>query len=90
MPILEFLVVGLAAGWVMGKIRRGRGYGFFGNLLIGAIGSLIGWFIMGFLRVESPNLLAQLSMAVVGAVVFFLIMSVLRREGKKSKENDDE
>jgi uncharacterized membrane protein YeaQ/YmgE (transglycosylase-associated protein family) len=90
MELLEFLAVGLAAGWVMGKIRRGSGYGFFGNLIIGAIGSLIGWFVKGFLKIETPNLLAQLTMAVVGAVIFFLLMSLLKRKKKKSKEDDDE
>ena len=91
MQMLRFLVIGLVAGWVMGKIRRGSGYGFFGNLIIGAIGSFIGWFIMGFLKVETPNLLAQLAMAVVGAVVFFLVMGLFKRKkGKKSDEDDDE
>ena len=40
----------------MGKVRRGQGYGFLiGNLLLGAIGSLIGWFLMGFLTCRNPQ-----------------------------------
>jgi uncharacterized membrane protein YeaQ/YmgE (transglycosylase-associated protein family) len=89
MQLLEFLVVGIAAGWIMGKIRRGEGYGLIGNLIVGAIGSFIGWFLMGFLKVETPNILAQIAMAVVGAVVFFLAIGLLKRK-KKKKEDDDE
>ena len=91
MQLLEFLGVGLAAGWIMGKIRRGRGYGLVGNLVVGVIGSFIGWFVMGFLKVETPNLFTQLAMAVVGAVVFFFVIGLFKRKKrKKSDEDDDE
>ena len=83
MQLLKFLAVGLAAGWIMGKIRRGRGYGLVGNLVIGAIGSLIGWFLMGFLKVNTSNLFAQIAMAVMGAATFFLLMSLLKRKRRK-------
>ena len=82
--------MGVAAGWIMGKIRRGRGYGFIGNLTIGAIGSFIGWFLMGFLKVEAPNLFAQIAMAVVGAVVFFFIMGLFKRKKRKKPEEDED
>ena len=88
MKLAQFLIVGLAAGWIMGKIRRGEGYGLVGNLVIGAIGSFIGWFLMGFLKVEAPNIFAQIAMAVMGAIVFFLIMGSLRWKKKKSDEDD--
>ena len=74
----------------MGKIRRGRGYGLIGNLIIGAIGSLIGWFLMGFLKVEAPNLFARIALAVMGAVIFFLLMGLLKRKRKKTSEDNDE
>jgi uncharacterized membrane protein YeaQ/YmgE (transglycosylase-associated protein family) len=89
MQLIEFLIVGLAAGWIMGRIRRGEGYGLIGNLIIGAIGSCIGWFLMGFLKVEAPNIFAQIAMAVMGAVVFFLLMGALRWKKKKKSDEDD-
>ena len=90
MQLVEFLVVGLVAGWIMGRIRRGKGYGLIGNLIIGAIGSFIGWFLMGFLKVETPNLLTRIAMAVMGAVVFFLVMGALKWKKKKKSDEDDE
>ena len=89
MVILRFLLVGLAAGWIIGKIRRGEGYGVFGNLAVGTVGSFIGWFLAGLLRVKASNLLAQLAMAVAGAIVLFLLLGVLKgKKRKKSKEGD--
>lgn len=92
MPLLQFLTVGLIAGWAMGKLRspKGKGYGLLKSLLIGVIGSFIGWFLMGFLKVESPNLLAQLAMAVMGATLFSLLVTVVFGKKKKKSEDDDE
>ena len=86
MGLFQFLLVGSVAGWIMGRIRRGKGYGIIGNLFIGAIGSFIGWYIMGFLKIEAPNIFARIAMAVVGAVVFFLIMGALKWRKKKDED----
>jgi uncharacterized membrane protein YeaQ/YmgE (transglycosylase-associated protein family) len=90
MELIRFLVIGVAAGWIMGKIRRGRGYGIIGNLCVGTVGSLIGWFMMGLLKIEASNLLAQIAMAVAGAIVFFLLVgSFAGRRSRKNKEEDE-
>ncbi len=89
MELLQFLAVGLVAGWIMGKIRRGKGYGLFGNLLVGAIGSCIGWFLMGFLKVQASNIVVRIAMAVMGAVVFFFIVGALRWKKRKKSDEDE-
>lgn len=91
MQLLEFLLVGLAAGWMMGKIRKGKsGYGLFMSLAIGAIGSFIGWFLIGFLRIESRNVLTELLMALTGAALFFFVTGSLTGKKKKPAEGEDE
>jgi len=86
---MEFIVAGLVAGWIMGRIRRGEGYGFAGNLMVGGIGSIIGWFLMGFLKVEAPNILTRIAMAVTGAAFFFFLIGGLKWKKKKSSEDDE-
>ncbi len=90
--ILEFLLVGLAAGWIMGKVRhrKGKGYGLIKSLVIGTIGSLIGFFLMGFFKVESPNILTKIAMAVMGTAFFFFIVGLLRGTKKKKSEDEEE
>ena len=39
--LLLFLLIGVAAGFLAGKIMRGVGYGLVGDLIIGVIGSFI-------------------------------------------------
>ena len=88
MVLLEFLVVGVVAGWIMGRVRRGEGYGLIGNLIIGAIGSFISWYLMGFMKVQAPNVFTRIGMAVMGAVLFFLAMGALRWKRKKKDEDE--
>ncbi len=90
MGLVEFLLVGLAAGWILGKLRRGKGYGLIGNVLVGMLGALIGGFIGGFMGVATTNFLGSIAMAVLGAIVFFLIVDALRPKKKKNAVDGEE
>src|SRR5262245_17668427 len=83
MSVLQFVLVGCAAGWIMGIVRRGHGYGLLGNLLVGAVGALIGAFLAGFLKFKTNNIFGQIFMAVVGAIVFFLGVAGLKWQKKR-------
>lgn len=91
MDLFRFLLVGLAAGWVMGRIVRGRGFGLLGNIAIGALGALIGGYLFGFLGVPVDNILGAIVMAVVGAVVLFLLFGLVKpsRRSQSKKEEAD-
>ena len=44
MSFLWYILIGILAGWVAGKIMRGGGFGLVVNLVVGIIGgSLGGW-----------------------------------------------
>jgi uncharacterized membrane protein YeaQ/YmgE (transglycosylase-associated protein family) len=68
--LIGWLVVGLIAGWLAGKIARGRGFGCIGDILLGLIGSVIGGWIFTKLHIVSDNsFLFSLAAATVGAVI---------------------
>jgi uncharacterized membrane protein YeaQ/YmgE (transglycosylase-associated protein family) len=92
MPLLEFFLVGLSAGWVIGKVRNGEkgGYGLVKSLVIGVIGSFIGWFLMGFLGVDGSHLVVRIVMAILGATLFFFVVSLVKGKKKKKSEDEDE
>jgi uncharacterized membrane protein YeaQ/YmgE (transglycosylase-associated protein family) len=48
MNLLYFLLVGLIAGWLAGKIMRGSGYGLIGDLVVGIIGAIIGGHVLAW------------------------------------------
>jgi uncharacterized membrane protein YeaQ/YmgE (transglycosylase-associated protein family) len=82
--ILGFLVVGLLAGWLAGLVLRGRGFGCLGNVLIGALGGLVGGFLFRlagpeFEELQYAGFLGSLLTALVGAIVLIFVAGLLRK-----------
>ena len=63
------IVIGILAGFLAGKIMRGRGYGVLIDLLLGIVGSAIGGFVFGLLGLVGYGLIGQLVVATAGAVM---------------------
>jgi uncharacterized membrane protein YeaQ/YmgE (transglycosylase-associated protein family) len=72
--LLWWIILGLIAGWLAGKIARGRGFGCIGDILLGLVGSVLGGWIFESLGVVHANtFLYSLAVATVGAVVLVSI-----------------
>lgn len=72
--LIGWLVLGLVAGWLAGKLSRGRGFGCIGDLLLGLIGSVVGGWIFTRLGIAHEHtFLYSLAVATVGAVVLVSI-----------------
>jgi uncharacterized membrane protein YeaQ/YmgE (transglycosylase-associated protein family) len=72
--LIGWLLIGLIAGWLAGKIARGEGFGCIGDILLGLIGSVIGgWIFTQLGIVHSNGLLYSLAAATVGAVLLVCI-----------------
>ena len=67
--LIWFLLVGLIAGWLAGKVTRGHGYGLWGNLTLGCLGALLGGFLFGLLGIHVGGLIGAVMAAFVGAIV---------------------
>jgi uncharacterized membrane protein YeaQ/YmgE (transglycosylase-associated protein family) len=70
------IIIGIVAGWLAGKIMRGRGYGVLIDLLLGIVGSILGGFVFGLLGLYAAGLVGRLVVATAGAV---LLIYVARR-----------
>ena len=79
MPLLWFLLIGVAAGWLAGQIMKGGGYGLVGDLIVGVIGALVGGFLFGAVGVEVGGLLGSLVTATVGAVALIWLLRIVKR-----------
>ncbi len=71
---LWFLIIGVAAGWLSGKLMRGHGFGLVGDLVVGILGALIGGFIFRVLGVIFFGVIGSLVSATVGAIVLLWLM----------------
>jgi len=76
--LIGWLLIGLLAGWLAGKMARGRGFGCIGDILIGLIGSVIGGWIFTQLGIggHANTFMYSLAAATVGAVLLVSIAHI--------------
>lgn len=80
MYIIWWIIVGIIAGWITGKIMSGGGYGVLMDIVIGLIGALIGGFIMSSLGFAgSGGMIYTILVAVFGAIIFTLLLRLVTR-----------
>ena len=72
--LLWQIAIGILAGWLAGKIMRGRGYGVLLDLVLGIVGSLIGGFVFGLLGLYAYGLIGSLVVATAGAVMLLYLV----------------
>ena len=70
---VSWLLLGLIAGWLAGKIARGRGFGCIADIVLGLIGSYLGGWIFVKLGIFGGGFLYSLAAATLGAVILVSI-----------------
>jgi uncharacterized membrane protein YeaQ/YmgE (transglycosylase-associated protein family) len=79
MSLIWFLLIGLIAGWLAGKIVRGTGYGVIGDLVVGVVGAMIGGHVLGLLGIATYGLIGSLISALVGAIILIFLIRLVKR-----------
>jgi uncharacterized membrane protein YeaQ/YmgE (transglycosylase-associated protein family) len=74
MYLLWQIAIGILAGWLAGKIMRGRGYGIIIDLLLGIVGSIIGAFVFGLLGLHAYGLVGSIVVATAGAMMLLYLV----------------
>jgi uncharacterized membrane protein YeaQ/YmgE (transglycosylase-associated protein family) len=76
---LLFILIGAAAGWLAGLIFKGKGFGFWLNLLVGIVGGWLGGWLFGKLEISSFGIVGGLVAAVVGAIILLWVISLIKK-----------
>jgi uncharacterized membrane protein YeaQ/YmgE (transglycosylase-associated protein family) len=71
--ILYWIFIGLLAGWLAGKIARGRGFGCITDIILGLVGAVLGGWIFTRLGIVSFGFWGSLAAATVGAVLLVAV-----------------
>ena len=79
MNIVFFLLIGGIAGWLAGKIMKGRGLGVWANIGVGVLGALIGGTVFRQLGIEMHGLIGQLLTATIGAVALLWLAKLINK-----------
>ena len=79
MNFILFLIIGAIAGWLAGRVMKGRGFGIIGNLIVGIIGAFIGGFIFGLLGIATYGLIGSLISSLAGAIILLWIIGLVKK-----------
>ena len=77
--LIVFLLIGLIAGWLAGRIMRGGGFGLVGDLIVGVIGAFLGGWIFGLLGISAGGNIGLFVTALVGAIVLLFLLRLIKR-----------
>ncbi len=76
--MLWFLLVGLVAGWLAGKLTRGSGFGVLGDIVIGVLGAFIGGHLFRLVGFAVGGTIGSVVVATVGAIVLVLVVRAIK------------
>lgn len=68
MGFLWYIIIGIAAGFLAGKIMRGGGFGVIINLILGIVGGVLGGWVFGLFGIAASGIIGSLITATVGAL----------------------
>jgi uncharacterized membrane protein YeaQ/YmgE (transglycosylase-associated protein family) len=75
-----WIIVGLIAGWLAGKVMRGGGYGVIVDIIPGMLGGILGGWLFGMLGISiGGGLIGSIIVAFVGAVILVWITRLLKK-----------
>ncbi len=78
--IIAWLVIGVVAGWLAGKIVEGAGFGLIVDIIVGIVGAFIGGWLAGVVGINiGGGLISSIIVAVIGAVVLLVVLRLIKR-----------
>lgn len=79
MNFIWYIIIGIVAGFLAGKVMRGGGFGLFINLLVGIVGGLLGGWVFGLLGIATVGILGSLITSTIGAILLLWIISLFSK-----------
>lgn len=80
--LIGWIIIGLLAGWLAGKLSRGRGFGCVVDVILGLIGAVVGGWIFTKLGIMAFGFIGSLAAATVGAVLLVAIARLFAGGGR--------
>jgi uncharacterized membrane protein YeaQ/YmgE (transglycosylase-associated protein family) len=77
--LIWWLLVGLIAGFLAGKVMKGGGYGVLVDIILGLLGAILGGWLFGLLGMGPGGMIWSILVAFVGAVILIWITRMLKK-----------
>ena len=80
MDILVILLIGALAGWLGSMIFKGSGLGLLGNIVVGIVGSFVGYWLLGKIGVDlGTGWVGSILRGAFGALKILFVINLLFR-----------
>ena len=79
MGFIWYIVIGIVAGFLAGKVMRGGGFGLIINLLLGILGGVLGGWVFALFGLAASGLLGSLITSTVASVHVLWIASLFSK-----------
>lgn len=81
MEIIITLLIGAAAGWLGSMIYKGSGLGIIGNILVGIIGSFVGYWLLGKFGISiGEGWISAILTGAIGAIIILIVLNLIFRK----------
>lgn len=78
--LIWFIVIGIVAGFLAGRLTKGKGFGLLSNLMIGVGGAFLGAWLFGVLGISlGSGIIGSLVTALIGAVLLLYLINLFRK-----------
>jgi len=77
--LIWWIVVGLIAGWLAGKVMKGGGYGVLMDIVLGIAGGILGGWVFGLLGLHAGGLIGSIVVAFIGALILVWIVRQIKK-----------
>ena len=80
MDILVTLLIGAVAGWLGSMIFKGSVLGLLGNIVVGIVGSFVGYWLLGKIGVDlGTGWVGAILTGALGALIILFVINLLFR-----------
>lgn len=80
-------IIGIIAGWLAGTISHNHGFGIWGDLIVGLVGSFIGNFLVGMLGFAVYGIIGSIIASTLGALAFLWLIRLFHPQVPAYKKN---
>ena len=80
--LIAWIIIGVIAGWLTGKLMKGSGFGFWMDMIVGLIGALVGGFIsthLGGGSINQHGMIMSIIIATIGAILLTWVLRLVTR-----------
>lgn len=77
--LIWWILVGLIAGFLAGKVMKGGGFGVVMDIVVGIAGAIVGGFALGLIGIHAGGLIGSIVVAFVGAVILIWLVRQFKK-----------